>query len=104
VTLYFLDDVFLLHLAFKTPQSVLKGFTLLQSNFRQTNTPPNPPGRTRIVIAGIQPEVKGRSVKKLAGMLGETITRIPFSKSRTKVLANPSDDENSGALFAPSAS
>jgi hypothetical protein len=41
VALYLLDNVFLLHLAFKTPQCVLEGLTLLQSDFRQTKTPPN---------------------------------------------------------------
>ena len=40
------DDVFLLHFALEAAQSVFEGFTLLQSNFRQTNTPPNPSGRT----------------------------------------------------------
>ena len=46
VAFYFFNDVFLLHFAFETAQSVFKGFTLLQSNFRQTDTPPNPSGRT----------------------------------------------------------
>ena len=46
VALDLLDNVFLLHFALETAQSVLEGFTLLQSNFRQTDTPPNPSGRT----------------------------------------------------------
>jgi hypothetical protein len=46
VALNLLDNVFLLHLAFETPQRVLEGFTLLQSNFRQTDTPPDPSCRT----------------------------------------------------------
>jgi len=46
VTLNLFDDVFLLHLALETAQCVFEGFTLLQSNFRQTDTPPNPSGRT----------------------------------------------------------
>ena len=41
------DDVFLLDLALETAQGVLQGFTLLQSNFRQSDTPPNPSGRTQ---------------------------------------------------------
>ena len=41
------DDVFLLDLALETAQSILQGLTLLQSNFRQTDTPPNPSGRTQ---------------------------------------------------------
>jgi len=46
VAFHFLDNVFLLHLALKTAQSVLEGFTLLQPNFCQTYTPPNPSSRT----------------------------------------------------------
>jgi hypothetical protein len=46
VALNLLNNVFLLHFALEAAQSVLKGFTLLQSNFRQTDTPPNPSGRT----------------------------------------------------------
>ncbi len=46
VALNFFDDVFLLHLALKTAQSVFEGFSLLQSNLRQTNTPPNPSSGT----------------------------------------------------------
>ena len=47
VALHFFDDVFLLHFALETAQSVFEGFPLLQSNFRQTDTPPNPSGRTK---------------------------------------------------------
>jgi hypothetical protein len=46
VALDFLNNVFLLHFALEAAQSILEGFTLLQSNFRQTDTPPNPSGRT----------------------------------------------------------
>src|SRR5579863_4321446 len=46
VALNLFDDVFLLHFALETAQSVFEGFTLLQSNFRQTDTPPNPSRRT----------------------------------------------------------
>src|SRR5277367_778703 len=46
VALDLFDDVFLLHLALEAAQGVLQGFTLLQSNFRQTDTPPNQSGRT----------------------------------------------------------
>jgi hypothetical protein len=35
-----------LHLALETAQSILEGFTLLKSNFCQTDTPPNPSGWT----------------------------------------------------------
>ena len=40
MTLHFLNDVFLLHLAFETPESVFEGFTLLKPNFCQTNYTP----------------------------------------------------------------
>jgi hypothetical protein len=40
------DNVFLLHFPLEAAQCVLEGFPLLQSNFRQTDTPPNPSGRT----------------------------------------------------------
>jgi hypothetical protein len=46
VALDLLDNVFLLHLALETTQSVLEGFSLLKSNFCQTDTPPNPSGWT----------------------------------------------------------
>ena len=46
VALDLLDNVFLLHLALETAQSVLEGFTLLKSYFCQTDTPPNPSGWT----------------------------------------------------------
>jgi hypothetical protein len=37
----FLDDVFLLHLALKTPQGILQGFTLLDDDFSHfMNSPP----------------------------------------------------------------
>ena len=47
VPLNLLDDVFLLHLALKTPQCILEGFALLKSDFRQTTTPPNSSRWTR---------------------------------------------------------
>jgi hypothetical protein len=46
VALDLFNNVFLLHFALEAAQGVLKRLTLLQSNFRQTDTPPNPPGRT----------------------------------------------------------
>ena len=46
VALNLFDNVFLLHFALEAAQSVFEGFTLLQSNIRQTDTPPNPSGRT----------------------------------------------------------
>ena len=41
MTFYFLDDVFLLHFALETAQSIFKRFTLLKPYFGQTDTPPN---------------------------------------------------------------
>ena len=46
VALDLFDNVFLLHFALETAQSVFEGFPLLQSNFSQTDTPPNPSGGT----------------------------------------------------------
>ena len=46
VALDLFDNVFLLHFALEAAQSVFEGFSLLQSNFRQTDTPPNPSGGT----------------------------------------------------------
>jgi hypothetical protein len=46
VALDLLDNVFLLHLALETPQSVFEGLTLLKSYFSQTYTPPDSSGRT----------------------------------------------------------
>ena len=46
VALDLLDDVFLLHLAFKAAQSILEGLSLLKPYFCQTDTPPDPSGRT----------------------------------------------------------
>jgi hypothetical protein len=40
------DNILLLHFALEAAQRVFEGFTLLQPNFRQTDTPPNPSGRT----------------------------------------------------------
>jgi hypothetical protein len=42
VALHFFNNVFLLYFALEAAQSILKGFTLLQSDFRQTDTPPKP--------------------------------------------------------------
>jgi hypothetical protein len=47
VALDLLNNVFLLHLTLKPAQCIFEGFALLQSYFRQTNTPPNSSGRTR---------------------------------------------------------
>ena len=52
VALDLLDNVFLLHLALETAQSVLEGFALLKPYFCQTYTPPNPSGRTEYLLQG----------------------------------------------------
>ena len=46
VALDLFNNIFLLDFALEAAQSVLKGFTLLQPNFRQTKTPPDRSGRT----------------------------------------------------------
>ena len=52
VALDLLDNVFLLHLALETAQSVLEGLALLKSNFCQTYTPPSSSGRTEYLLQG----------------------------------------------------
>jgi hypothetical protein len=46
VALNLLNNVFLLHLALEAAQSILEGFSLLQSYFSQLDTPPDPSCRT----------------------------------------------------------
>lgn len=41
MSLYFFDDVFLLHFALEPAQCVFQSFTILESYFSQTKTPPN---------------------------------------------------------------
>ena len=43
MTFYFLDNVFGLYLPLEPAKRVLKGFTLLKSNFSQRTTPPYSP-------------------------------------------------------------
>jgi hypothetical protein len=43
MALDFLDDVFLLHLAFETPECILKGFAFLHSNLCQLKYTSNRP-------------------------------------------------------------
>ena len=47
VTLDLFDNVFLLHFALEAAQRIFERFPLLQPNFGQTDTPPNPSGRTQ---------------------------------------------------------
>jgi hypothetical protein len=42
VLFYFLDDVLRLDLAFKAPERVLQGLTLLNDNFCHAYSPPSP--------------------------------------------------------------
>jgi hypothetical protein len=46
VSFYLFNNVFLLNFALEPAQGVLEGFTLLKTNFCQTDTPPNQSGRT----------------------------------------------------------
>jgi hypothetical protein len=62
VSLYFLDDVFLLHLAFETTKRIFEGFSLLKSDFCQTDYTPKLVQKDRTVIARLQHQVK-RNVK-----------------------------------------
>ena len=58
MTLYFLDDVFLLHLAFKATKRIFEGFSLLKSDFCQTDYTPKLVQKDRTVIARLQDQVK----------------------------------------------
>jgi hypothetical protein len=40
MTFYFFDNVFLLYLTLETAESIFEGFTLLKSDFSQTNYTP----------------------------------------------------------------
>jgi hypothetical protein len=42
MTLYFFNDVFRLNFALEAAKSALDGLALLQPNFCQTKSPPNP--------------------------------------------------------------
>ena len=66
MTLYFLDDVFLLHLAFKATKRIFEGFSLLKSDFCQTDYTPKLVQKDRTVIARLHDQVK-RNVKILTG-------------------------------------
>jgi hypothetical protein len=53
VALYLFNDVFRLHFTLEAAQSILEGFTLLQSNFRQTKHTPKSARKDRIFITRI---------------------------------------------------
>src|SRR5258705_2621263 len=59
VALNLLDNIFLLHLALETSQCVFERFTLLKSDFRQTNYTPKLVPLDPIVIATFRRQVKG---------------------------------------------
>jgi hypothetical protein len=65
VALDLFNNVFLLHFPLKAAQSVFEGFPLLQSNFRQLNTPPSLSGRTVLLLQGFDRKSSGQ-VKKSA--------------------------------------
>ena len=54
VTLYFLDDVLLLHLPLKPAQRIFKRFAFLYANLGQKLTPPNLPERPTLIILKIK--------------------------------------------------
>jgi hypothetical protein len=58
VALNLLDNVLLLHLALETPQRIFEGFSLLNSDFRQTNYTPKLVPLDPIVIARFRRQVK----------------------------------------------
>jgi hypothetical protein len=58
VTLDLFNDVFLLHFALETAKRIFEGLSLLQSDFRQLDTPPNWSRLDPIVIASFLEQVK----------------------------------------------
>ena len=68
VLLDFLDDVFLLHLALKSPQSVLQGLTLLDNNFSHLVI--SPPIRFGLVSCGA-------SCRATCALLGRLFPALP---------------------------
>jgi hypothetical protein len=63
MTFDFLNNVFLLDLAFKPAQRIFKRLAFLNANFRQRNTPPNDPrwAWTRLQEAGFICQQQGRA-------------------------------------------
>jgi hypothetical protein len=63
VALNLFNNVLLLYFALEAAESVFERFTLLQPNFRQTDTPPDPSGRTSSYykeLTGSQEEARSR--------------------------------------------
>jgi hypothetical protein len=58
VTLDLFNDVFLLHFALETAKRIFEGLSLLQSDFRQLDAPPNWSRLDPIVIASFLEQVK----------------------------------------------
>jgi hypothetical protein len=54
MALNFLDDVFSLHLAFETAQSILKGFAFLYTNFCQVKYTSNPARMAQVPAYSLQ--------------------------------------------------
>lgn len=90
MSLDLLDNVLLLHFAFEAAKGVFEGLTLLKSDFRQPDTPPNPSHLDCIVMSRFEQQVKQdnwssltRNIDfasdifyKLAGTLGKSIVSI----------------------------
>ena len=58
MTLDLFNDVFLLHFALETAKRIFEGLSLLQSDFRQLDAPPNWSRLDPIVIASFLEQVK----------------------------------------------
>src|SRR5258708_36377256 len=88
----FLDDVFLLHLALKTPQGIFQGFTLLNDAFSHFSNPP--PIRFGLVSCGASRQPNCRQLCAAAGTAPGTDYRMycPFrgctQKGRWLLLIN----------------
>src|SRR5271170_1196075 len=59
MTLYFLDDVFLLHLTLKASECVFEGFSLLQPDFCQRNDTPKLVRRGLIIYCKVRNASQG---------------------------------------------
>ena len=76
----FLDDVFLLHLALKTPQGIFQGFTLLNDDFSHFIN--SPPIRFGLVSCGASPRpFYGRLFASAGSAPGEDYRTRPLASS-----------------------
>lgn len=90
VPLHFFNYVFLLHLTLEATKRIFEGFSLLKSNFCQTDYTPKLVQKDRIVIARLQDQVK-RNVKNVGNTLKSMLhpARNYFVKTLTATPTEP---------------